>query len=118
MEKEAKKKLSLRQKKFLKVYEGSLGNVAYACSQIKMSRNNYYLWKQNNEEFAKAVNEIDESTLDYAESKLMESIQEKNLTAIIFYLKTKGKKRGYVEEVDNNVTINAFEKLMRELPDD
>lgn len=38
-----------------------------------------------------------EKTLDYVESKLMALVREKNATAIIFYLKTRGKSRGYVE---------------------
>ncbi len=40
---------------------------------------------------------------DVAESKLHGEIKEGNLTAIIFYLKTKQQKRGYVEKqvVDN-----------------
>ena len=41
-----------------------------------------------------------EDALDLAESKLMEAIRNGNLTAIIFFLKTRGKSRGYSERGD------------------
>ena len=47
-----------------------------------------------------AIDEANETALDFSESQLMELIREKNITAIIFHLKTKGKKRGYVERVE------------------
>ena len=42
--------------------------------------------------------EIADRTVDLAENKLLEAIEQGNLTAIIFYLKTKGKHRGYVQK--------------------
>lgn len=39
-----------------------------------------------------------EETLDLAESQLIKKMKEGNMTAVIFYLKTQGKQRGYVEK--------------------
>jgi hypothetical protein len=47
----------------------------------------------------KLIEEIVEQNLDLAEGKLLEGITAGNMTAIIFYLKTKGRERGYVERV-------------------
>ena len=46
---------------------------------------------------AQAETEILDFNLDLAEAKLQESIRKGNLTAVIFYLKCKGKERGYTE---------------------
>lgn len=109
--------LSKQQNRFLEALTLTLGNVTGACAKIKVSRQTYYNWMKN-PEFAEAVEEVNESNLDYAESKLLSLIRQENPTAIIFYLKTKGKKRGYIERVENEVDVNAFEKLLRDMPDD
>jgi hypothetical protein len=44
--------------------------------------------------------EILEQNLDLAETKLLSAIRDGNLTAVIFYLKTKGKARGYTERAE------------------
>ena len=41
--------------------------------------------------------EIAQQTLDLAETKLVQAIGDGNMTAVIFYLKTKGRQRGYIE---------------------
>jgi hypothetical protein len=46
----------------------------------------------------RAMEEAHESITDGAESALFDAIKEGNITAIIFYLKTQGKGRGYVEK--------------------
>ena len=57
------------------------------------------------------LNDEKETLLDLAESKLIQNIQEQDNTAIIFYLKTQGKKRGYIErsEVQNDVSLTVTE---------
>lgn len=46
----------------------------------------------------KAVLEAKEGMKDYTENQLYKAIKEHNLTAIIFYLKTQAKDRGYIEK--------------------
>lgn len=46
-----------------------------------------------------ARKEADERVLDFAEGKLMEAINAGNITANIFFLKCKGKPRGYTEQI-------------------
>lgn len=122
----AKRRLTKKQK-FLEAYEKSMCNVTAACKATNTSRNTYYKWLHEDEKFANACQDAEDSNLDYAETKLMASIRDNNLTAIIFYLKTKGKKRGYVEsaEIEERRTTDInlsgltddelvnFEKLMR-----
>ena len=45
----------------------------------------------------KVSNEVTELNLDLAESQLLKGIRDGDKTYVIFYLKTKGKDRGYVE---------------------
>jgi len=55
-----------------------------------------------------------EALLDLAESKLIQNIQEQDTTSILFYLKTQGKKRGYVERHEVDATIDNVTKLTPE----
>ncbi len=104
-------------KKVAEVYGKKAGNISATCVALGIDRNTFYSWRENDERLAQMLDEIDESLIDFSESKLLEQINDGNLTAIIFHLKTKGKKRGYVEAVENNVSITPFEQLMKDLPD-
>jgi len=63
--------------------------------------------------------QIDEKYLDLAESKLMAKINKEDLGAICFYLKCKGKGRGYIEK--QQIEFNdktPIKKDIKEMSDD
>ena len=104
--------------KIIQVYEKKGCNITATCTALGISRKTFYEWKEKKKKLAEGLDEVDESILDWAESKLKEHIDNNDLQALIFFLRTKGKKRGYVEKTESDVNINAFEKLMQETEED
>ena len=90
-------KTEQHKKAIIEALEKSLGVVTTACRTVGVGRTTFYEWLKDDEEFAKQVDDIQNIALDYAESQLHKQIGEGSTVATIFYLKTKGKKRGYVE---------------------
>jgi len=110
------------KKAMLESLEKSRGIVSVAANNAGISRDTHYRWLKEDEAYANTVDWINEAAIDHVESKLFEKIdgvaiqkqtpkgpviydQPPSDTAIIFFLKTRGKKRGYVErtEIDANV---------------
>ena len=85
------------KKKLVKALEKSLGVVTTACKSVDVARSTFYDWYNADEDFKKEGDSIGDIALDFAESQLHKQIQGGNPTSTIFYLKTKGKRRGYVE---------------------
>jgi hypothetical protein len=98
----------IKKEKLLVALEQSFGIMSQATKKIGIDRTTPYKWIKEDEEFAAKVEELNNVALDFVESKLFEEINKNNMTGIIFYLKTKGKGRGYVErtEVDNRVKFD------------
>lgn len=99
----------------LKTLEKSYGNVSDACKMANISRNQFYKYVRTDEDFKEKVDELQESLIDIAETALYKQIEAKNITAIIFFLKTKGKQRGYIERVEHvNKEVQEFENKTEE----
>jgi len=88
------------------------GFVSQAAKKLGISQSAVSNRIAKSKELQEARIEIEESYLDLAESKLIKNINKNDNASIFFYLKCKGKHRGYIErsEVDQttnmNVTIN------------
>lgn len=87
----------------------SLGIVTTACKAVGVERTTYYDYYNKDEKFRKEIDDISNMALDFGESALLKQIKEGSVAAIIFYLKCKGKKRGYVErqEIDHSGKIDT-----------
>jgi len=91
--------------------------VQVACEKSGVGRATYYRWRQEDEQFAKEADEaLTAGSLlvnDMAESQLMSAIRDKNLTAIIFWLKHHHAK--YATRVEVTAQLkNMDEKLSSE----
>ena len=103
------------KKAMIAALEQSLGIVTTACKSVGIERNTHYNWIKEDEDYKAAVDSIQDITLDFAESQLHKQIKDGEVTSTIFYLKTKGKKRGYIERIENDLSINQMPKVTIEI---
>jgi hypothetical protein len=108
-------KTEQHKKAVLEALEKSLGVVTTACKAAKVGRTIFYEWLKEDTDFARQVQEIEGVALDFAETQLFKQIQEGNPTATIFYLKTKGKRRGYVERQEHDLTTKGEPLTLKDL---
>jgi len=102
------------KKRLIEALENSLGVVTDACRIAEVSRVTFYDYYKNDSEFKKQVDDISNIAVDYAETELYKRIKSGDTTAIIFYLKTRGKSRGYIEksEIEHNVNIPSLPNII------
>lgn len=94
-----KKPMNKKHFDYLSILEKNKGLVSLACKNFKnMSRTTHYTWMKEYEGFKERVEEIDAGNIDFVEGKLLTLINDGDTSATIFYLKCKGKKRGYTEK--------------------
>lgn len=86
-----------KKKNFIKALRENNGIIVAASKVAGINRCTYTKWHKEDEAFREECTLILEETIDKVESKLLSLIDKLDTTAIIFYLKTKGKHRGYVE---------------------
>lgn len=100
MEKRKKTKADILKARLITALENSLGIVTVACKECGCCRDTFYRYCNEDEEFKRAVDDIENIAIDSVESQLHKNILLGKEASAIFYLKTKGKKRGYVERIE------------------
>jgi hypothetical protein len=123
---EPQHKLTIKKDAMIQALTKSLGNVSEAALAVGMCRETHYAWLKDDAEYSAAVASLKNVALDFAESqlkKLMEGAERQALThdgeivtikdapntsAIIFYLKTQGKQRGYIERQELSTEIKSI----------
>jgi len=79
----------------IRVLELELGMITYAAKKLHVSYNTLKRFIQGNAKVQEALHEIQEHSLDLVETKLLKMIEEGHERALFFFLKTKGKRRGF-----------------------
>lgn len=87
--------MNKEKKDFLTELSLCRGIISTTCKRRQISRTLYYKWKKEDPEFSDAVEVIMEEQCDMVESRLLDNIQQGDTTAMIFYLKSKGRCNGY-----------------------
>ena len=103
---------------FIIAYKENFGNITIACESAGVGRGQYKAWCEKDPEFRQRLAEIEpeEIMLDFGEHKLMERVAKGDTLATMFLLKTKGKRRGYIErqevahegDVVKQITVNVL----------
>ncbi len=91
------KKTAENKALFLEAYASKANNISMTCKAIGIGRTTFHDWYREDKEFRQAVDDAKEGMLDLAETMLMSEIKNGNIAAICFFLKTQGRRRGYVE---------------------
>lgn len=84
-----------RKKAMIEAMKSSLGNVSVATDTVGISRSIHYKWMKSDEKYRKLIKDNLERSHDFVEAALFKRIGAGDTTAIIFFLKTRAKHRGY-----------------------
>lgn len=96
----AKHNPKLYKEQLLIALEKHLGIVTAACKEVGISRDSYYDYYNDDPEFRRKVDDINEIAIDFTESQLFKQIKNGSERSILFFMKYKGRKRGYTDSVD------------------
>lgn len=134
-----------RKNTLLAALEASLGVVTTACKNARIGRTAYYEWLKEDTDFAAAVAEIGNVSIDFGETQLHKLMNGYTVpdtkvfingdtkepilvpivkhvgpdaAAVIFFLKTKGKERGYIPSRAVDITSGGQALTTRELTDE
>ena len=95
-----------RKVELLKALEENRGIVTYAAKAAHADPGTFYKYAREDEDFRNAMNQIQETVCDFVEKKLYDNIEHGDSKAIMFYLRCKGVKRGFVEHSEQTLNVN------------
>jgi len=83
--------------KLINAIEGSGGFITTVAQRLGVSRNTVYKALKKYPSAQEALQDEKEKLLDMAEGVLLKNVKAGKEASLFFFLKTQGKKRGYVE---------------------
>lgn len=97
------------------------GLKSHAAEMLNVTRTAIHYRIERSPHLQEVMKEIEERIIDKSENVIYRHLENRNLTAAIFHLKTKGKARGWVEKKETelsggiNLTHDDWVKKMEEI---
>ena len=80
------------------------GFISIACKSLDCTRKTIYNYMDKYPELKEVVIDIREQYLDVAEAALIKNVKDGKSSDIKYFLNTQGKKRGYIEKSELDIT--------------
>jgi hypothetical protein len=106
--------MTINRKRVKEALEKTGGLIAPAAKLLDMTRSGLYKRLSKDEKLQEARKEATEIVADMAEYKLIQGIQAGQPWAVLFYLKTRCKDRGYTEKTETQITGSVEVKVTKE----
>jgi hypothetical protein len=113
------RRLTKKQNRFLEAFEKHATNISRACKSVGIERQTHYDWKSRNLTYKAKIEAIEESMIDFAESVLYKNMKDGKEQSILFFLKTRGRKRGYIEkqEITQETKVSYESQTLKDIQD-
>ena len=116
----------------IELFRSKMGNKTKIAEALNVSRYSLYEWIKKDPALKQEIEQQEEANIDFVESKLFEKIKGIEMvkdnpngehsyytlppsdTAIIFFLKTRAKSRGYIERTESQIEGELLIKVIRE----
>jgi len=108
--------MTLKKRRMLAALEQCVCIVSRAAKEAGIPRQTHYYWMDNDPKYRQAVIDLENVALDFAESCLFDQMREGSVPAAIFLLKTRGKKRGYIERSELSLDGSVESKIIEWAP--
>lgn len=110
--------LDSAKKRMVEALKATKGIVTAASEASGVPRSTHYTWMNDDPEYKQAVEDAQEVAIDFVEGKLISLIEGGDTASTIFFMKTRGKKRGYIERQEHDLNLTSAVPIQIILPPD
>jgi len=115
----SEKQINSKKNRILKLLSENLGIITPVLKKVKVSYTTYKKWITEDNDFSERIEEVENEQFDFVENILFENIKDGDRTSVIFYLKSRGGSRRYVDKqvIEQSVSYTEPLKINLIIPD-
>jgi hypothetical protein len=102
-------RISHNKRSIIEALKENLCNISKATQIVGISRQTFYHWTNTDPEFKAKYKALKDGIVDMVEEELLNRIKGGSDTAIIFFLKTQAKDRGYIERQEFDINARVLD---------